>query len=166
MSRQASMRPLLALALLVLAVSPVAAAGPDNNFAAPLRGNEEVPAVETHAVGVATFKLNRAETEMQFKLNVANGEGITQAHIHCGPPGVNGPVVVFLFGFVPTGVDNNGTLNEGVITNANVLPRPDSAACPGGVANLGDVVAKMRTGGAYANVHTLDFPGGEIRGGI
>ncbi|HYI22357.1 MAG TPA: CHRD domain-containing protein [Candidatus Limnocylindrales bacterium] len=166
MSRQALMRPMLALALLVLVVSPAAAAGPDNNFAAPLRGNEEVPAVETHAVGVATFKLNRAETEMQFKLNVANGEGITQAHIHCGPPGVNGPVVVFLFGLVPTGVDNNGTLNEGVITNANVIPRPDSAACPGGVANLGDVVAKMRTGGAYANVHTLDFPGGEIRGGI
>ncbi len=103
---------------------------------------------------------------MQFKLNVANGEGITQAHIHCGPPGVNGPVVVFLFGLVPTGVDNNGTLSEGVITNANVIPRPDSAACPGGVANLADVVAKMRTGGAYANVHTLEFPGGEIRGGI
>jgi len=166
MSRQSLVRPFMALALLVLVASPAAAAGPDNNFAAPLRGNEEVPAVQTHAVGVATFKLNWAEDELQFKLNVANGQGITQAHIHCGPPGVNGPVVVFLFGLVPTGVDNNGTLNEGVITNANVIPRPASAACPGGVATLADVVAKMRTGGAYANVHTLDFPGGEIRGGI
>jgi hypothetical protein len=103
---------------------------------------------------------------MKFKLNVANGEGITQAHIHCGPPGVNGPVVVFLYGFNAAGTDNNGTLNEGVITAANVIPRPDSAACPGGVATLADVVAKMRSGGAYTNVHTIDFPGGEIRGAI
>ena len=46
------------------------------------------------------------------------------------------------------------------------MPLLDSAACPGGVATLEDVLEKMRTGGAYVNVHTTQFPGGEIRGQI
>jgi hypothetical protein len=90
---------------------------------------------------------------------------VTQSHIHCGTPGVNGPIVVFLYGFGPT-VAPNGVLSEGTITNANVIPRPDSAACPGGVATLDDVLEKMATGGAYVNIHTVVLPGGEIRGDI
>ena len=74
--------------------------------------------------------------------------------------------MVFLYGFNAAGVDPHGTLNEGTITNANVIPRAASAACPGGVANLEDVVEKMNNGGAYVNVHTITFPGGEIRGDI
>ena len=73
--------------------------------------------------------------------------------------------MVFLYGLGPT-VSPNGLLSEGTITNANVIPRPNSAACPGGVANLDDVIEKMNNGGAYVNVHTVAKPGGEIRGDI
>jgi hypothetical protein len=73
-------------------------------------------------------------------------------------------VVAFLFGFDPAGVSENGVLAEGTITAANVIPRPDSPACPGGVANFDDLIAKMRSGDAYVNVHTVAFPAGEIRG--
>ena len=61
---------------------------------------------------------------------------------------------------------SNGILNQDVATNADVIARPDSPACPGGVANLEDVIEKLATGGAYANVHTSAFPPGEIRGQI
>jgi hypothetical protein len=47
-----------------------------------------------------------------------------------------------------------------------VIPRPSTAICPGGGATLDDVIEKMNNGGAYVNVHTLVFPGGEIRGDI
>jgi hypothetical protein len=79
---------------------------------------------------------------------------------------VAGPVVVFLYGFNPVGVTVNGILAEGTITQADVIPRAASAACPGGVATLADVIDKIETGGAYANVHTLTWPAGEIRGSI
>ena len=165
MARYTVLRLLMALLMLALVAGPVAAAGDDRNFVSPLQGENEVPAVDTRTVGVATFKLNEAETELSYKLIVANGVEVTQSHIHCGPPGVNGPVVVFLYGFGPT-VDISGILAQGLKTNADVIPRADSAACPGGVANLGDVIAKMRSGGAYTNVHTVANPGGETRGPI
>ena len=152
---------------LLLTVSVAAAQTEDQrNFRASLKGRSEIPAVDTNAQGEAIFQLNPAGDELSFKLIVANIEGVTQAHIHCGSADVNGPVVLFLFGLDPAGVSVNGVLNEGTATAANVIPRPDSAACPGGVADFNDLVEKLRTGQAYANVHTLDNPGGEIRGQI
>lgn len=166
MARQTGIRLFLALLILALAAGPVAAAGDQMNFVSPLWGRQEVPARDTEMVGTATFKLDNAESTLSYKLIVANGVGITQAHIHCGAPGVNGPVVAFLFGFVASGVDNNGVLAEGTITNANVIPRAPSSECPDGVANFAEMVERLRSGDAYTNVHTLTFPGGEIRGEI
>jgi hypothetical protein len=166
MSRQLVTRLILALMILVLAAGPTAAANDQRNFASPLWGSQEVPERDTKMVGVATFKLNKEESELRYKLIVANGVGITQAHIHCGAPGVNGPVVAFLFGLVAAGVENNGVLAEGVITADDVIPRPPSPTCPEGVANFDEMIERLRTGDAYTNVHTVTFPGGEIRGVI
>jgi hypothetical protein len=106
------------------------------NFIAPLAGEQEVPPVDTDAAGLARFKLKRADEALRFKLIVAHIEGVTQAHIHCGAEGVNGPVVVFLFGLDPEGVAVNGIIAEGTITDIDIIPRPDSAMCPGGVARV------------------------------
>ena len=78
------------------------------NFAAPLSGSQEAPPVETKGTGVAKFKLSKDGGELSFKLNVAHIDNVTQSHIHLGARGTNGPVVVFLFGFVPGGA----TVNE------------------------------------------------------
>jgi hypothetical protein len=157
----------LGLALIVLALTASPALGAQLRFTAVLKGANERPTpVDTNAAGFAKFTLNADETEINYLLIVANIDGVTQAHIHCGTPDVAGPVVAFLYGFNAVGVTVNGILAEGTITEANVMPRADSAACPGGVATLADIIEKMRTGGAYANVHTLTWPGGEIRGPI
>jgi hypothetical protein len=95
-------------------------------------------------------------------VTVSNMVGVTQSHIHIGPPGVNGPIVVFLFGLVPGGVDATGLLAKGSFTQANLIPRP--AIGFGGT--LAELLAAMRAGHAYANVHTLAHPGGEIRAQI
>ena len=156
------------LVLGLLAVAPVAVAG--DNFVAPLSGGQEVPARDTQAVGVATFKLRGDGTVLGFKVNVANIDNVFAAHIHCGAVGVNGPVGVTLFMGAPAGGRVNGTLAEGTITG------PDAGnGC--GWADLAAVLAAMGSGATYVNVHTNDgvdppntgpgdFPGGEIRGQV
>jgi hypothetical protein len=133
-------------------------------FVTHLTGDEEVPPVDTQSQGQALFRLSSDGEELHFKLNVANIEGVTQAHIHCGAAGVNGSVTVFLFGLEPGGVSVNGRLSAGTITDASIIPLADSATCPGGIADLDDLLAQIRAGLAYVNVHTLAHPGGEIRG--
>lgn len=177
---------LLVLLLVVLlngcSEEPISISAPDNGesattsgtsmhastrrtFHAHLTGEQEQPnPVVTDGSGQAIFKLSKDGTSLQYKIVVNNVDNITQAHIHCGGPDVAGPVIAFLFGFVAEGVTVNGVLTEGVITNADVIARPDSEACMGGVANLTQLVQKIRAGEAYINVHTTSFPAGEIRG--
>jgi hypothetical protein len=135
-------------------------------FTAHLMGDNEVPPVDSDGQGQAIFTLNESGTELHYKLIVANIDNITQAHIHCGPTGVNGPVVVFLFGFDAMGVNKNGILAEGTITSANIIARPSSEACMGGLATFENLLERMRNSEVYVNVHTLAYPGGEIRGQI
>ncbi|HEX6304700.1 MAG TPA: PQQ-dependent sugar dehydrogenase [Anaerolineales bacterium] len=127
------------------------------NFGAHLSGDEEVPPVDTQAQGQATFKVSEDESEMSFKLNVANIEDVVAAHIHCAPAGVNGPVGVTLFSGGPVSPD--GTLAEGTITS----PDPGNGC---GWTSLEAVLSAISSGNAYVNVHTLANPAGEIRGQI
>lgn len=143
-----------------------ALAGQNRNFVAPLSGAEEVPVVDTLARGNTVLHVSKDGDSISYKLIVANIDNVTQAHIHCGAEGVNGPVVVFLFGFVEGGVTHNGVLAEGTITAGDVIPRPDSEVCPGGIANFDELLAKISSGDAYVNVHTVEYPAGEIRGQI
>jgi len=133
-------------------------------FIATLSGAQEVPPEDTLARGQAVVHVNADLSELEFQLVISRLAGVTQAHIHCGPAGANGPVSVFLFGFVPDGVDVSGFLAADGITDADVMSLPDSSACPGGVSNLADLIEHMRNGNAYVNVHTLAHPSGEVRG--
>ena len=139
-------------------------------FTAHLNSGNEVPpagtTVESNGQGQVIFKLSKDGTTLDYKLIVANIENITQAHIHCGAAGVNGAVVVFLYGFNATGITTNGILAEGSITSANVIPRADGANCVGGLMTFEDLIGRLQNGTAYVNVHTLKYPGGEIRGQI
>jgi CHRD domain len=99
-----------------------------------------------------------SQQSLTYKLNVANIDDVTQAHIHLEDPGVNGPIVVFLFGLVPDpGVDVNGRLASGSI-DADDLVGPLEGH------PLGDLIDAIEDGGAYVNVHTVAHRGGEIRG--
>lgn len=134
--------------------------GESHGFVAAQSGREEVPANTTKSRGHARFWLSEDGTELTYRLTVANIEGVTQAHIHLADAGVNGPVVVFLYGFNPAGITTNGILAEGTITQANLIARP--AIGFGGT--MAELVARMRGGGAYVNTHTLAIPGGQVRG--
>ncbi len=152
---------LAALCIAALAATTLAAAG---DFTAHLAGRNEVPPVDTRAQGQVKVSFDDAGTTGAFRLITANIQNVTQAHIHCGPPGANGPVVLFLFGFVTGGVNVNGILAQGTFTGSNIIPRAPSAVCPGGVGDLAGLIAQVQAGNAYVNVHTVQNPGGEVRG--
>lgn len=151
-------RSIVVVAILVLAGMPSASAQ-KGTFTANLSGGEEVPPVSTLAHGEAIFRLTFDDSGLQYRLIVANIEAVTQAHIHLGLPGQNGPVVAFLFGFEPGGVFVNGTLAQGIIT-AGDLTGPLAGM------SLDDLLDAIRAGNTYVNVHTLANPPGEIRGQI
>jgi hypothetical protein len=161
-------RTILLTTLLVLALAPTAVAG--DSFVASLSGDQEVPPRDTHAVGVAKFKVSEDGTALTFKVNVANIQNAFASHIHCGAVGVNGPIGVTLFAGSPGAGRTDGTLAEGTIT----APDPGNAC---GWTDLAAVLAAIASGNTYVNVHTNDgvppantgpgdFPGGEIRGQI
>ncbi len=134
------------------------------NFTAHLSGDEQVPTpVETNATGQAIFNLRNNGTELHYKLIVANIEDVFMSHIHLAPAGSNGPVVVWLYPSLPPPQlipgPYNGVLAEGVITKANLVG-------PLAGMELSDLIEYFKSGGCYVNVHTLAFPGGEIRGQI
>ena len=91
-----------------------------------------------------------------------------QAHIHVGQAGANGGVSVFLcqttFNTDPTGLaptcPQSGTVT-GVLGVANVVGPAGQGVAAGELAEL---IAAIRAGVAYPNVHSTKFPGGEIRG--
>jgi hypothetical protein len=162
---------LLAL-LTTFTLANVALADPpgSRNFVAPLSGDEEVPARDTSATGVAVFQLNASGTELSYRLIASNIENVVASHIHVAPPAVNGPIVVPLFDGPPAGGRTDGVLAEGTITAASLTG-------PLAGQPLSALIAAMQAGNTYVNVHTNDgvaptntgpgdFPGGEIRGQI
>jgi hypothetical protein len=159
--------------LLVLLTSAVAFAM-SRAYYSGLSGAQEVPVRVTNAQGEAGFRLSEDGQSMDFQLNVANIENVMMAHLHLGPAGSNGPIVVWLYprqGPPPTHSRpgfTSGTLAEGHITAADLVG-------PLAGKTLADLRHYMEVGEIYANVHTNDFveppntgpgdfPGGEIRG--
>jgi len=135
----------------------------EHNLGTHLTGNEEVPVRATDAQGQAIFRINEDGTAISYKINVANIENVTQSHIHLAPAGSNGGIVAWLYPPAPPlqliPGRSQGTLGEGEITAASLV---------GALAGkpLSDLINAMQSGGAYVNVHTSQFPPGEIRGQI
>lgn len=170
--------------VLFLAASGVAYGDDAVVFRANLAGEQEVagadppfvapqPGVPTDTTGRFRIKFDSALRKAEFRLSVGDGVKVTQAHLHCAPAGVNGPIVAFLFNVAPFpgpgGVDVDGLLAEGELTNADVVPDVDFAsnpACGKTIDNIASLRAAMLQGCIYVNVHTEANPPGEVRGQV
>lgn len=103
-----------------------------------LSGSQEVPPVNTQASGVSTITVigDKAVTGNVQTTGMAG----TVAHIHMGPSGQNGPVIIPL---VKSG-DNTWSV-------------------PGNTVLSSAQFDAYRAGNLYVNVHSAAYPGGEIR---
>ena len=155
--------------LLAGSASLTADHGP-RRVSAHLRGTNEVPVVSTPASGRFTAVIDDDAETVDFKLTFQDLQApVTQAHIHFAQPNVNGGIMVWFCGSAnnpgPAGTPacpQSGTV-EGTFRPANVL-----AVTPQGIAagEFAEFVRALRSGLAYANVHTQQSGGGEIRGQI
>lgn len=145
-----------------LAFGSFASAQP-TNFVAHLSGAEEVPPTPTNAQGQAKFQLLSDGSALHFQLNVANVNDLLMAHIHLAAAGTNGGIVVWLYPSGPPSIlipgRFSGVLAAGAITDASLVGDLDGQT-------VADLIAELEAGNAYVNVHSVDNPGGEIRGQI
>jgi hypothetical protein len=154
------MKKLLFGAAVALLLLPAAAAHAETiNARAILGGGEETPALLTGAVGVADLTIDTDARSIAVEIRMFNIPSATTAgHIHVGPKGVAGPVVVNF----PIPRDRVGDLSLSFTVNSsNLSPNPAI-----GINTMDDVIQAIVGGGAYVNVHTAVFPAGEIRGQI
>ena len=146
------------------------AEGGVKNFKEILTGYEEVPAISTSARGTFHARISNDGSSIEYALSYSALEGdVQQAHIHFGQPAVNGGVSVFLctnLGNGPAGTQAcppGPVTITGTITADDVIGPTTQGIAPGEFAEL---LAAIRAGCTYANVHSSLFPAGEIRGQI
>ena len=122
-------------------------------FAANLTGDQEIPQVNTKACGFAKMILNGDQENLYYKVKVKHlSSRIASAHFHDGKAGTNGPVLKPLNPFFRKG---NYCVSVGCWSK-------DDPEYP----LTGLVVAKLLSGDVYINIHTENYPSGEVRGQI
>ena len=114
-------------------------------IAFPLSGDQQVPPVATDASGSAYALVNTSNFAVELVAVTQGVEDATMAHIHTGPAGENGPVLVGL---------------EQSEADLNVWKSPAELMIDATIFNV------LASGGHYVNVHTPANPDGELRGQI
>ena len=170
----------LATAAIVVATATMAFTdvGP-RRFREVLLGIKEVPVVSTTGSGTLALEISKDETEIAYTLTFSDLEGdVTQSHIHIGPPQNTGNIVLWLCQTAtnpdaqnpetPQCTEHNplDTRNgrvEGVLNASRIRAQAANGIAAG---EFGEVVALIRAGKTYANVHSAKFGPGEIRGQI
>jgi len=149
-------------------------------FSTTLSGFEEVGALnaETGAIFSAgkaklDLDLNRNARTVTFTLTYSGlSAPVTQSHIHLGKRHVPGGVMVFFCTNLNNGPAGTQTCPAGTTTAATVTGMITGASVVGPTAQnvtAGDfdaLVAALDSHTAYGNIHTTNFPAGEIRGQI
>jgi hypothetical protein len=141
-----------------------------------LTGYEEVPAVSTPAGAEFTATIRKDNT-IDWQLRYSDLVGtIQQSHIHLGNVGVNGGISVFLctnLGNGPAGIQAcpaPPAVISGTIALIDVSPNiPATLAARNQGLNTGEIeelIAAIRAGATYVNIHTTTWPGGEVRSQI
>ena len=105
-------------------------------------GEQEVPARITAARGTTAVTVRTATGAIEVHVNVTGADDSSQAHIHDGFAGLNGPVIV--------GLEKDPAAITHWRSNGATLTSTQ--------------VATLLDGGLYANVHTPAAPAGLVRG--
>ena len=139
-------------------------------FSVPIiDGTQEVPPTGSAAYGSASFTVDdqtwvvtgsMTTTGLPY-LTAAGGPNVTGAHIHVAPAGANGPVVFDLLANSVGGTPID--VAAGAIT---IYAWSGVLQDHGTVGPRAVILQNFLNGTAYINVHSVQFPTGEIRGQV
>lgn len=131
----------------------VSAAHEGLEFHVDLTPEQEVMDVTSDATGEAHFKVSEDGESLEYTVSAMNLNGTMAGHLHSGAAGENGPVELFLFeNEEPT--DYNGEIATGTLTADDLV----------GDMTWQDFSMALVAGEIYVNLHTEEYPDGEIRG--
>lgn len=164
--------PILSSLLLSLAVGAPLANADGLKFEAAPSGDQEVVfqdgnfvpgGRDTPATGRIKARFDERFSKVMLDLRIDGLLGtFAAAHFHCGRPGQNGPVA---FGLVNPGpLEFDGKRIRGTLTNVNFSGADCVPVVGRPVNNIAALAFAMRDGLIYVNVHSSQFPPGEIRG--
>jgi len=140
----------LAAGALALALAPAVLGA--ETFTAELSGENQVPPLDVEASGDATVTISDDEQTVSWEVTYSGLTGAPAAgHIHVGADGAHGPVMIPFASVTETGT--SGSFAAADYTGGEGLP-----------ADWDGVLAAIRDGNSYVNIHTEANPGGEIRG--
>lgn len=132
--------------------------------------NTETGAILTSGKGTLNLTLDRVAKTINFELTYSGlSSNVTQSHIHFGRVHTPGGIMVFFC----TNLGNGGTdipacpTTEGTVTGTR--SGGDIKAITGQnvtAADFDELTEVLLSNSGYANVHTVNFPAGEIRGQI
>jgi hypothetical protein len=134
---------------------------------ARLAGFDEVPSVSSPASGVFRAVIDEAAGTITYTLKFEDfANTVTQSHLHLGQHHTSGGISAFIctnLGNSPSAQACPQVSGEltGVITAADVIGPTSQGIAAGEFAEL---LAGIRDGSVYVNIHSNVFPAGEIRG--
>jgi hypothetical protein len=161
----------LALAAAVAIAFGASTAAQAEKLRVKLSGYEETPSTLS-SPGSAEFQASISPNEDSISWELSYRDiptPVQQAHIHFGQRAIGGGISIFLctnLGNAPAGTTTaacpatGGTVG-GVITGADVVGPAGQGIGPG---ELQEIIAAIRAGYAYVNVHSQQFQSGELRG--
>ena len=123
-------------------------------------GAQEVPSNASQAKAVVYVLFDEGLTQAQVLLKLDGVNSVVVAsHFHCALPGQNGPVSFGLLSPGPLG----GIVGEASTTLTNAHSVGVCTVAGHTVSNIAGLYFAMKEGLIYLNVHTAEYPGGEVR---
>src|SRR6516165_2169932 len=167
------MRRDTALMLLAALMLPAAAAhAKPTTFVTNLLGANEIPSNSSPATGSATITLDPAANTLRVQVTFSGLTSNTMmAHIHCclaslfANANVGVATTVPAFPGFPLGV-TSGTYDHVLDLTSASSYNPAFVTMQGGTVAMAEaaLINGIQNGETYLNIHTVNFPGGEIRG--
>jgi hypothetical protein len=140
------------------------------SYTTVLSGSLEVPPTGSPGTGTATVIIDTILNTMQVEVAFSGlGAASTASHIHCctsAPLTGNAGVATTTPSFpgFPLGV-TAGFYDQTFDLTSSSTYNPAFVTAEGGVANAeAALLTGIAAGETYLNIHTMAFPGGEIRG--
>ena len=145
-----------------------------------LLGVKEVPVVSTTGSGTFEATIDEEASEISYTLTFADLEGdVRQAHIHLAPEQNSGNIVLWLCqtaaNAAPAGTNppqcfdplvpataRSNTVS-GVLRPSEIVVQTTNGIDAKTPEEFAEIIAMIRAGKAYANLHTAKSPAGEIR---
>lgn len=123
-------------------------------FLVELTPDEVTSEVETDAMGQGHFEVSEDGDSIEYSLHAENLDGAVAGHLHSGVKGEDGPPAELVLFENDEPMNYDGDVASGTLTEDDLI----------GEMTWEEVSMGLVAGEIYTDVHTEEYPDGELRG--